>query len=190
MFCSHRSRTALRISAVLTVLVTMLSIGPAQEPEIVEPESKGAAENPLPTAPISVDEARRQAEILHTAMHAALQTVHHRYYREDAGLPIPAAVLDEIFAEVQTDRGIQLRWLAVEGQAMNTDHKARTPFEQEAVKALKSGQLAHEQVDQGVYRRAGAITLTNHCLKCHVPDRKSTQNRTAGLIVAIPMRTP
>lgn len=186
----HRSCTVLRILAILMVFALVLSVGPAQEPEVVEPETKGAAENSLPTAPISVDEARRQAEVLHTAMHAALQTVHHRYYREDAGLPIPAAVLDEIFAEVQSERGIQLRWLAVEGQAMNTDHKARTPFEQEAVKALKSGKLAHEEVDEGVYRRAGAVTLTNHCLKCHVPDRKSTQNRTAGLIVAIPMRTP
>jgi hypothetical protein len=40
-----------------------------------------------------------------------------------------------------------------------------------------------------MYRRAGPITLTNHCLKCHVPDRKSTKNRTAGLIISVPLQT-
>ncbi|MEJ7595180.1 MAG: hypothetical protein WKF77_26955, partial [Planctomycetaceae bacterium] len=40
-------------------------------------------------------QARRQAEILHTSIHATLQVVHDRYYREDEGLPIPAAVLGD-----------------------------------------------------------------------------------------------
>ena len=36
--------------------------------------------------------------------------------------------------------------------------------------------------------RAAPITLTNHCLKCHVPDRKSTEDRTAGLIISMPVQ--
>lgn len=70
---------------------------------------------------------------------------------------------------------------------MNSDHKPRNLFEIDAVNALKSGKREYERVENGVYRRAGSITLTNHCLKCHVPDRKTTENRTAGLIVAIPI---
>ena len=70
---------------------------------------------------------------------------------------------------------------------MNTDHLAETPFQLQAVEALKAGQEFHEQTESGIYRRAGAITLTNHCLKCHVPDRRSTENRTAGLIISIPV---
>ena len=136
----------------------------------------------------SEDQARRQAEILHTAMHATLQVVHHRYYQEDEGLLLPAATLKEVFAEMEKEHGVKLRWLAVEGQVMNTDHSARDAFEREAVKVLKSGKPKYEQVENGTYRRAGPITLSNHCLKCHVPDRKSTEDRTAGLIISIPVK--
>lgn len=136
---------------------------------------------------VSLEEARRQATVLHTAMHAALQVVHHRFYREDEGLPIPAATLKEVFSELEQEEHVALRWLAVEGQVMNSDHKAQTPFEMEAVAALKAGKGDFERAENGVYRRAAAITLTNHCLKCHMPDRKSTANRTAGLVIAIPI---
>lgn len=135
----------------------------------------------------SLKDARRQAEILHTAMHSTLQAVHHRFYREDEGLPIPAAILKDVFAELEAEQHVKLRWLAVEGQAMNSDHKPQGTFENDAVKALKSGKQSFEHSENGVYRRVGSITLTNHCLKCHVPDRQSTENRTAGLIIAIPI---
>jgi len=136
---------------------------------------------------VSVEEARRQAKLLHTAMHGALQLMHHRYYREDAGLPIPAAVSNELFAELDAESPVTLRWLVVEGQAMNVDHAAKTPFEKDAVAALQAGEKAFERVEDGTYRRAGPISLTSHCLKCHVPDRKSTRDRTAGLIISIPV---
>lgn len=138
---------------------------------------------PLPT----VDQARRQAEILHDTLHSTLQIIHHRLYREDEGLLLPAAAMKEVFAEVEQQQGIQLRWLAVEGQAMNTDHNPRDEFEHAAAKALAAGKPSYEQIENGAYRRAGPITLSNHCLKCHVPDRKSTEDRTAGLIIAIPV---
>ena len=121
-------------------------------------------------------------------MHATLQVVHHRLYREDEGLPLPAAALKEVFAEIEQEQQIKLRWLAVDGTAMNEDHKPRNAFERAAFDALKRGQSAFEQAENGVYRRAGPITLRNHCLKCHVPDRMSTENRTAGLIIEIPVR--
>lgn len=136
----------------------------------------------------TVEEARRQAEVLHTTMHATLHLVHHRLYREDEGLPIPAGVMDEVFKELQNEQNVTLSWLVVEGQAMNTDHKADDQFERDAVDALKRGEVSHEKIEPGLYRRAAAITLTNHCLKCHVPDRKSTEDRKAGLVVSIPVR--
>ncbi len=136
---------------------------------------------------ISVEQARRQAEVLHSAMHATLQLTHHRYYREDEGLPIPAAVVKQIFREVKDEQGVELRWLVVEGQAMNSEHKAKDDFERAAVKALLDGQPSHEQVADGFYRHAGPIRLGNACLKCHVPDRKSTTERRAGLIISIPV---
>ena len=95
--------------------------------------------------------------------------------------------MKEVFADVERQQGIQLRWLAVEGQAMNTDHKPRDEFEHAAVKALAAGKPSYEHIENGEYRRVGPITLSNQCLKCHVPDRKSTEDRTAGLIIAIPV---
>jgi len=131
--------------------------------------------------------ARREAAILHKMMDSALRVTHDRYYVEDEGLPIPAAVLKEVFADIKESQDITLRWLVVEGQAMNTDHKAQNDFEKAAVKALKSGKKVYEQTTDGMFRRAGAITLENHCLKCHVPDRRSTRARTAGLLISIPI---
>ena len=132
-------------------------------------------------------QARRQAEILHTSIHSTLQVVHDRYYHEDEGLPIPAAIMGDVFKELEAEQNVRLRWLAVEGLAMNTDHLPQDTFETEAVKALKSGKPFQEQSEDGLYRRAAPITLSSHCLKCHMPDRKSTNDRTAGLIIAIPV---
>lgn len=167
---------------VILLAVVVFSVARSEEKEAISPVAPKRGEIP------SEDQARRQAEILHTAMHATLQAVHHRYYQEDEGLLLPAATLKEVFAEMEKEHGVKLRWLAVEGQVMNTDHSARDDFEREAVKALKKGEPTHELVEKGIYRRAGPITLSNHCLKCHVPDRKSTEDRTAGLIISIPVK--
>ena len=145
------------------------------------------ASPPASEPPSSIAEARRQAELLHIAIHATLHVVHHEYYREDQGLAIPAAVMQDVFQGLKRDGGVTLRWLAVEGTAMNVEHLARTPFERETVKQFLAGKTAHEEFESGVYRRAGAITLTAECLKCHVPDRKNTRDRRAGLIIEIPI---
>ena len=95
--------------------------------------------------------------------------------------------MDDVFKALKTEQHVRLRWLAVDGLAMNTDHLPQDSFETEAVKSLKSGKPFHEQSENGLYRRAAPITLSSHCLKCHMPDRKSTNDRTAGLIIAIPV---
>jgi len=136
----------------------------------------------------SVAQARQEAEVLHDTMHATLQLVHHAYYREDEGLPIPAAMLKDVFDEVETHRKVKLRWLAVDGQAMNVDHIPADEFETQAVEKLAAGEESHEETRDGIYRRAGAIKLTNVCLKCHLPDRTTTEARRAGLIVSIPVQ--
>ena len=143
--------------------------------------------NTSDSATATLEIPRRQAEVLHSAMHSALRVVHDRYYKEDEGLTIPAAALEEVFRDVQNEHRVQFRWLVVEGQAMNVDHSAKTDFEKDAVKALKEGKPFLETTEDNMYRRAGPIALTNHCLKCHVPDRKSTKNRTAGLIISVPL---
>lgn len=182
--------------STLAAGVAILCLGPLASGWSAEPvrgsqptSGAAAAEDIAPTRTRpSLEQARRQAEILHSAIHATLQVVHHKYYREDEGLPLPAATLKDVFQHLAEEEQVQLRWLAVEGQAMNTDHKPQDQFEVEAVTALKSGAPAYETVDNGTYRRAAGILLLNQCLKCHVPDRKSTESRTAGLIISIPVK--
>lgn len=179
----------LRMALAVAIGAASFTIALSEEPLGVSEKKSGVSESigiPAAARP-SLESARHQAKVLHTAMHSTLQVVHHQYYREDEGLPIPARTLKDVFAELEKEHHIKLRWLAVEGQAMNTAHKPQDSFENEAVNALKSGRREFERVEHGVYRRAGSITLLNHCLKCHVPDRKSTEARTAGLVIAIPI---
>jgi hypothetical protein len=152
------------------------------------PEEKPVQENASQATPAtSVEEARHRARLLHEAVHATLQIVHHEYYREDEGLLLPASTLKKVFREMANRQKVELRWIAVNAQAMNADHTAETDFEKGAVKALTAGADEFEQMEQGVYRRAGPITLGSDCLKCHVPSRTSTHDRTAGLIIAMPV---
>jgi len=174
------------------VLLVVLSISvvdaeePASKPEPLPSVSSPAAPRKLLPTP---DEARNQAELLHESLHATLQTVHHQYYREDEGLPIPAAALKNVFRSLERDRKLEIRWLAVNAQAMNVDHQAKTDFEKEAVKAIAAGKESVEETSNGLYRHVGSIALTSECLKCHAPMRKNNKARLAGLLIGIPVRT-
>lgn len=119
-----------------------------------------------PSQVLKTEDARRLAKVLHSTIHSTLRVVHDRYYREDEALPIPAAAMGEIFEDIARIEHVKLRWLAVDGQAMNTDHVAKDSFETEAEKALKARKLFHEEATERTYRRAAPVTLSNHCLKC------------------------
>ncbi len=162
---------------------------PTDEKVSSENSSETAAAELVDTqaADTTVSQARRQAEILHSTLHSSLRVIHDRYYREDEALPIPAAIFGEVFKDVETEQHVKLRWLAVEGLAMNSDHKPADEFERQAAEKLKAGERFHEIIANGLYRRAAPITLSGHCLKCHMPDRRSTRDRVAGLIIAIPV---
>lgn len=146
-----------------------------------------ASTEALPAVP-SPDEARGRAEILHDTVDDLLQVVHHEYYRLDEGLTLPAAAFRNVFDELARKRKVELRWLAVNAPPMNVDHKAKSEFEQQAVKALASGAEHYEQVDGSTYRRAARIRLESECLKCHVPNRRSTEARIAALVISLPVR--
>jgi hypothetical protein len=135
----------------------------------------------------SVAEARGRAELLHETFHAVLQVVHHQYYREDEGLAIPAATLRKVFAQLATRNQVEIRWLAVNAAPMNQDHVPRNDFERRSVAALTAGGSSYEAVEGDMYRRVAAITLTSECLKCHVPNRSSTEDRLAGLSISMPI---
>jgi hypothetical protein len=157
----------------------LIAVAHCEEPPVVDA-------NVAPAALPSVEEARGRAELLHETIHATLQVVHRDFYHEDEGLPIPATSLGRVFRKVEERQNVKLRWLAVNADAMNVDHEPQDEFEKAAVEAMRAGQESHEISENGVYRRAGVITLSSECLKCHLPTRKSTANRAAGLVIAIP----
>jgi len=179
------------VFAAVVAAIGTWGLAAAKEPADDKSSGPSAAEKALANSPVkasNVEQARRQAEILHGAMHATLQIVHHRYYVEDEGLPLPAFALKEVFEDVERQEHVKLRWLVVEGQAMNTDHEPETPFEHEAVRAIKDGKPFHDQAADGLYRRAAPVLLTAHCLKCHVPNRMSNATLKAGLVITIPVQ--
>ena len=160
------------------------------------PDNSSEASNDKPAAettaaPLpSVDEACGRAKLLYETIQGMLQVVHHEYYREDEKLPIPARTFKKVFRDLADRHKVEIRWLAVTGQAMNQDHLPQNDFEKKAVSAIASGAEEYELTENGIYRRAGVITLTSECLKCHVPNRTNTKNRAAGLVIAIPIEKP
>lgn len=171
-----------RVVNVGAVFVLALAISPTA---FLSPPVIGAS--PDGERKPSVEEARGRAELLHETVHATLQIVHRQYYREDEQIPIPAATLRTVFRELAERRGVELRWLAVDAQAMNVNHLAQDAFEKAAVKSLAGGETSFEQTENGVYRRAGVIRLSSECLKCHLPTRTSNKSRSAALVVQMPV---
>lgn len=154
--------------------------------EAASDDSKQAAATVV--APPTVNEARERAKLLHETIHSTLHVVHHHYYREDEELTIPGVALKRVFRELAESRSVTLRWLAVDAQAMNVEHNPKDDFEKKAAQALASGRSEYESADDGVYRFVGAITLGSECLKCHLPNRKSTADRVAGLVISMPLK--
>jgi hypothetical protein len=140
--------------------------------------------------PKSAHEARWRARILHETIHGALQVMHRDFFDADQSHTLPSRSLEDVFHELATSYGVKLRWLAVNADALNADHRAKNEFERAAVLALAAGKEEFEQTTDGAYRFVGSVRLASQCLKCHVPRRTSTQDRVAGLVIAMPLAKP
>ena len=73
---------------------------------------------------------------------------------------------------------------------MSVDHQAKDDFDKQAVKALTAGKPFYEATIDGRYRRAAPVTLSSDCLKCHLPNRTSTANRIAALVITQEIAAP
>lgn len=146
-----------------------------------------ADDHPLVTAPATVEEARIRARILHEAFGGALHVMHRDYFREDQRLKLPSKSLEDVFAAMAETHQVKLRWLAVNANAMNVDHKPQNEFEKQAVKAITSGKEEYELATEKLFRYAGAITLSASCVKCHVRRRTSNDEKKAALVITMPL---
>jgi len=173
--------------ATIGIAAGLCSVGPQSPRRLggAEPAKRIVLDN----APATVGEARIRARILHETIHGALQVVHRDFFREDEGLTIPSRSLEDVFRELTRSHDVQVRWLAVDTDAMNVDHNPKTDFEKAAVKALTAGKDEFEIQEAGAYRHVGRIRLSSQCLKCHLPQRTSTDDRAAGLMISMPLKT-
>lgn len=148
------------------------------------PATEGTEED-LPT---TIGEARCRARVLHETIHGALQVVHRDFFDPNQRLSIPSRSLQDVFKELERRFQVKVRWLVVNADAMNVDNKPRDGFERDAVKAIATGKHEYEAVEGDVFRFAGSIRLPSQCLRCHAPRRTSTEDRAAGLLIAMPLR--
>lgn len=134
-----------------------------------------------------VEEAKLRSQLLHEVLHGALQVMHRDFFKEEEKSKIPSESLEDVFEEMEKTWGVKIEWLAVDTKAMNVDHRADDAFEKKAVEVISSGAEAHEMKEGAYYRYAGVIPLGNRCLKCHVPDRTSLEERKAAVVISMPL---
>lgn len=135
----------------------------------------------------SIAEARSRARLLHESIHGTLQVVHRDLFNDDDPQAIPSSSLKDVFDELTSEFQVELKWLVVDTDVVNVDHQPTNDFEHAAVSALKRGLEHFEQFDAHRYRFAGSIRLGSQCLKCHVKRRSSNADRTAGLLISMPL---
>lgn len=139
-------------------------------------------------APAGLATARARARLLHTVYAATLDAMHHHYFRRDRAV-LPARAMEDIFGEVERETKVKAKWIAVNTKAMSTHHEPDSAFEKEAARVLGDGKAEYEAVEDGVYRRAGAIPLAAGCIGCHVGlfARETKTPRVSGLVISIPL---
>lgn len=135
----------------------------------------------------TVSEARSRALLLHEMTNGTLRIMHRDFFDDENTRNIPSASLEDVFLEIEKGFRVEMKWLTVNTDIVNVDHQASTDFEKAAVKALAAGAPYTEEVTTDRYRFVGAIPLSSQCLKCHVKLRTSTEDRTAGLIITMPI---
>ena len=173
---------------LITIAATLLFTTNALPQEPAEKTAKSKQKKAEPK-PVSLAEARRQAELLHEVYSSTLQIMHRRYFRPDSKTTIPSKALDDVFYRVSLRSKVKARWIAVNARAMSIDHTPKADFEKKAARRFIAGDSSYETVENGIYRRAGPITLFGSCINCHAPAPMNQDvRRFAGLVISMPVK--
>lgn len=173
------------LSAFVLALVPLTLIVATRADETADKTETQAVDPPA-----TVGEARSRARLLHEMVHGTLQVVHRDFFDEENIHAIPSASLEDVFKEMSRSYGVEVKWLNVNTDVVNVDHQPEGEFEKEAAKQLAAGKPYVEARDGNHYRFAGPIRLASQCLKCHLKSRTSTDDRTAGLVISMPILGP
>ncbi len=158
-----------------------------QEPKAEASSASQAPVDPT-TLPATVEEARMRAKLLYSALHGSLRVIHRDYFRRSQKQKIPTESLRDVFAAMEAEWNVKIRWLATNENAMNVDNQASDEFQFEALKQITSGKKEHEAVEGDRYRFAGTIPLGSECLKCHDADRDNLEEKYSAMEVDILLR--
>ncbi|HIF01243.1 MAG: DUF3365 domain-containing protein [Fuerstiella sp.] len=177
------------MSSPLFLTVTLCA--QSSENESATPdESDGlpAASSPAREDRVTVEVARDRARMMHSIYAATLDVMHDRYFHGDRAI-VPARAMEDVFFEIQRKSGAQARWIGVSLAPMSVDHEAESDFEKRASKEIAAGKMVVEVVEEGYYRRVGAIPLTSGCISCHAGffRKPSKKPKFAGLVISVPV---
>ena len=135
---------------------------------------------------LSIDQARDRARLLHDVSIAALESMHRTYFQREKSI-IPSFVMEDVFGQVKRQWKVEAHWIAVNMKAMSVDHEPKTPFEKQAALEIAAGEVAYEEIENGIYRRAGAVPLGAACVNCHGGFFRDPGNspKYAGLVITL-----
>jgi hypothetical protein len=177
--------------AVVTMVMAMLLFsngklvfGAEKKAPSVAPDSNADREDGVP-----LDVARDRAKVMHDVYEATLEVLHHRYFHGNRAT-VPARAMQDIFSTIERQSKVKARWISVNMKPMSIDHEPETKFEKSAAKAIAKGKSHVDIVENGYYRRAGAIPLSAGCVGCHggLSSNPSTTPKFAALVISIPVR--
>jgi hypothetical protein len=139
---------------------------------------------------MAIEKARDRAAQMHQLMETTLHVMHDHYFHGDrARTTVPARALQDVFSQLGRESHVDARWISVNTKAMSIDHEPADDFEKQAAIELAAGKESFERIENGSYRRAGAVLLGGGCVSCHTtsfaPPPKSP--RFAGLVISIPV---
>jgi hypothetical protein len=166
-------------NALVTGLCLAFSTGPFRAQ--TEPQK---AAKPVAKPPVAA-EAGMRARLLHETIHGALQVMHRDFFDEEKRHDIPSSSLEDVFVELKKQWDVEVAWMAVNAKAMSIDHQPKDAFQRAAAEAITGGAERHEEVAGERFRYAGAIRLGNQCLKCHVPNRTTLEERRAAVLISM-----
>ncbi|RPI82398.1 MAG: DUF3365 domain-containing protein [Planctomycetaceae bacterium] len=166
-------------AGILWMAVALCAQPPATSGDPPAGEKQGAV-------PLAV--ARDRAKLMHEIYTSTLEMMHQRYFHGEKAM-VPARALEDVFSEMRRQSKVDARWISVNTRPMSIDHEPKTEFEKRAALEISRGTLEFDAVEDGTYRRAGAIALHGGCVNCHGGffREASKTARYAGLVISIPL---
>lgn len=141
------------------------------------------SERPVAGVTLARGEATSRARLLHESIRGSLLLMHRDFFDDEDHRILPSQSLKDLFKELQESHGVECRWLTVDADEMNVEHRPANDAERRAVERLKGRQDAYEEMVDGALLYVGRIPLANQCLKCHLKGRTRLDEKSSGLII-------